>query len=81
MTSGINLNNLKVVILSTRVNQVQEYYTAKEAASILGLKYHTLLARAKRGRYPFIKIGWAMLFPKWEVDKHANNGPVEEPKG
>jgi len=51
---------------------VPEYYTAQEAADILGLNYATFLARAHAGKYPFQKFGWAILFPKKEIDKHAN---------
>lgn len=50
---------------------MNEYYTAKQAAAVLGLKYHTLLARAHAGRYSFVKIGWAILFPKNKIDEEA----------
>ncbi len=51
----------------------EQFYTAKEAAALLGLKYHTLLARAHKSptKYPHEKIGWALVFHKNEIDKRA----------
>lgn len=56
-----------------------EYYSAKEAAAVLQLKYTTLLSRARRGEYRFVKIGWAILFPKKHIDeKAAKDGSANE---
>ena len=52
---------------------MSEFYTAKEASTLLGLEYATFLARAHAGKYKFIKIGWAIVFPKKEIDKYVNN--------
>ena len=52
---------------------MEEYYTAKEAAEKLGLRYHTFLARVHRGLYTNHRIGWMLLFNKKEIDGHATN--------
>lgn len=49
------------------------WYTAKEAAALLNLNYHTLLARARRGKYDAEKFGWSVMFPKSTIDKAAKN--------
>ena len=56
------------------------FYTAREAAELLGLKYHTLLARAhkKPGKYPHEKIGWAMVFHKEAIDKAVKNATTRK---
>lgn len=57
---------------------MSEYYTAREAAAVLQLKYHTFLARAHAGKYEFEKVGWAILFLKSSIDKAAKNDPSSE---
>jgi len=57
---------------------VSEYYTAKEAADVLGLKYTTLIARAKSGKLPWIGKKHARLFPKEEIHKYADDRSVGE---
>lgn len=47
------------------------HYTATEAAEVLGLEYHTFLARVRRGKYPFDRFGMALLFDKSTIDKAA----------
>jgi len=59
---------------------VTEYYSAKEAAEILGLKYPTLLSRARKGRITAVKVGWSVLFPKKEIDEYATMGHMERAK-
>ena len=53
--------------------ELSDYYTAKEAASIVGLKYHTFIYQAHHGRYKYIRWGRIVLFPKNEIDKAAKN--------
>lgn len=49
------------------------YYTAKEAADILNMNYHTLLSRARKGTFPCERIGWAVLFRKDDIDAAARD--------
>lgn len=46
-----------------------EYITAKQAAEILGLKYHTLLARVRSGSIKAERIGWAVVFKPEEIER------------
>lgn len=43
---------------------MENYYTAAEAAKILGLEYHTFLARVRKGAYPYELLGNKKAFPK-----------------
>jgi excisionase family DNA binding protein len=45
-----------------------KYYTAKEAAERLGVNYHTLLSRARRGAIRSYRFGWSVMFGKDEID-------------
>ena len=60
---------------------MEEYYTAREAAEMLGLKYHTFMARVRKGQYNRVKAGWAVLFPKRDIDKHVDIKAVEKTEG
>jgi excisionase family DNA binding protein len=54
---------------SAKVNGVKmKYYTAKEAAERLGVNYHTLLSRARRGAIRSYRFGWSVMFGKDEID-------------
>ena len=46
----------------------EDYYTASQAAELLKLNYHTLLARARRGEIPSEKFGWSVMFKKETID-------------
>lgn len=56
---------------------LDDYYTPKEAAKILGLKYPTLMARIRKGKILHQRIGWSVLIPKSEVDFRDTPNPVE----
>lgn len=58
-----------------------QFYSAQEAAERLGIAYPTFLARSRKGKYNRVKVGWAVLFHKEEIDQHASNEAVEEAKG
>ena len=45
-----------------------KYYTAAEAAAILGLEYHTFMARVRNGRYTFEWWGKSKVFDKEAID-------------
>ena len=57
-----------------------EYISAREAASLMGLKYHTLLSRVRRGKIAAKKIGWAILIRRTDAttgaqkNEHRNSG-------
>lgn len=54
---------------------MNQYYTATEAAAILGLKYSTFMARVKRGWYTFDRVGnWTTVFDKDYIDRLAAEG-------
>lgn len=59
---------------------MEEYYTAQQAAEVLGLKYHTLLARSRRNpdQYPHVRVGWAILFTREGIDRHADLRDMEK---
>lgn len=52
-----------------------EYYSAKEAAKVLQLNYHTLLARVRdnpgKYKYKVMRVGWEVLFLKSDIDARA----------
>ena len=48
---------------------MQKYVSAKEAASQLGLKYITLLARVRRGKIKCKRVGWSVLISVTEVER------------
>lgn len=52
-----------------------EYYSAKEAAEVLQLNYHTLLARVRgnpdKHKYKVMRVGWEVLFLKSDIDARA----------
>lgn len=50
-----------------------QYYTAHEAAEVLGLKYHTFLSRVRKGHYEGQRFGWVYMFLKTEIDEHVIN--------
>ena len=56
-----------------------KYYTAKETAEKLGVNYHTLLARARRGTIRCYRFGWVVMFSKEEID--AATRDMEEATG
>jgi excisionase family DNA binding protein len=49
-----------------------EFYTARQAAERLGINYHTLLSRARRGAIKCYRFGWSVMFDKKEVDDAAD---------
>ena len=49
----------------------KKYYTAQEAAEVLGLKYHTFVARVHRGVYAYETWGRTMIFRKRYIDSIA----------
>lgn len=50
---------------------MHHYITATQAAKVLGLRYHTLMARVRRGRYSPVKVGVQFLFKKSDIEKEA----------
>ena len=46
-----------------------EYISLREAAEIIGIKYHTLAARIMRGRVKAKKNGQLVLVPMAEVQR------------
>lgn len=50
---------------------MENYYTAAEAAKILGLEYKTFLARVRNGQYPFERFGHMKVFLKTNIDNKA----------
>jgi hypothetical protein len=50
---------------------MDKYYTAREAAAVLGLNYHTFLARVRRGQYTGEWAGNQILFLKSSIDLKA----------
>lgn len=52
---------------------MDQYYTAREAACVLGLKYHTFLLHVRKGIYTSDnKAGeLVMLFSKNKIDEKA----------
>lgn len=60
---------------------MDNYLTAKEAATELGLQYSTLLARIRTGKVKATKRGWAVFIHRDEVRRVKNenhNRPVEK---
>jgi excisionase family DNA binding protein len=53
---------------------MEDYFTPKEAAEALGIRYPTLIARIRAGKIKAIKKGWALFIHKSEIEKakHAN---------
>ncbi len=47
---------------------MEKYYTAKEAAAVLGLNYHTFMWRVRNGQYYFEDLGNAKVFLKKYID-------------
>ncbi len=52
---------------------MDQYYTAAEAARILGLNYHTFMYRVRKGRYDHDRVGWSKVFDKNYIDGIAGN--------
>jgi hypothetical protein len=50
---------------------MKDYYIAQDAAKVLGLEYHTFMARVRKGLYPYEKPGRDMFFLKTIIDKAA----------
>jgi len=51
---------------------MDQYYTAAQAAEILGLKYATFMARVKKGHYTYSRVGgWTTVFDKAYIDQIA----------
>jgi excisionase family DNA binding protein len=48
---------------------VDDYLTAQEAATSLGMNYHTLIARIKRKEIEATKRGWQWFIHKNEVER------------
>lgn len=48
-----------------------EYISAREAAALMGLKYHTLLSRIRRGKIEAKRIGWAVLIRREDATTGA----------
>lgn len=46
---------------------LDDYIPAREAAQILGLKYHTLMSRVRRGKLPAVRKGWAVLIKRQDL--------------
>lgn len=59
--------------------QLADYMTARQAATALGLRYETLLARVRSGKIKAERAGWAVLIHREEVERHAGNSHLEEP--
>ena len=53
---------------------MDQYYTAAEAAAILGLEYHTFMARARRGVYLHEHFGRAKVFHKQYIEQLKMGG-------
>jgi hypothetical protein len=51
-----------------------KYYTATEAARVLGLEYHTFMARVRNGRYTFEWWGKSKVFEKQSIDNSKRDG-------
>lgn len=49
------------------------YITAREAASELGMNYHTFLARVRRGKIKAKRFGWVIMIPVNEVKRVRAN--------
>jgi hypothetical protein len=47
---------------------MEHYYTAREAASRLGLKYHTFLLHVRNRKYTCTWFGRSMAFEKTYID-------------
>jgi predicted site-specific integrase-resolvase len=48
---------------------LKDYVTAQEAADAIGISYHLLMARIRKGLIKSTKKGWATLVHKDEVKK------------
>lgn len=48
---------------------MEQYYTAREAAARLGLKYHTFLLHVRGGKYTYVWFGRSMAFEKQYIDQ------------
>ena len=49
----------------------EKYYTAKEAAVVLGLAYRTFLARVRRGHYEMHRFSDLYLFERAYIDSQS----------
>lgn len=67
------MNKLRNSSLSTESRSMPEYYTAKEAAAVLGIKYTTLVSQVHAGRYKSRKFKSLLLLNKKEIDKAAKD--------
>lgn len=57
---------------------MNQYYTAAQAAEILGLKYPTFMARVKKGQYTYSRVGgWTIVFDKDYIDQIAIEQSVD----
>lgn len=50
---------------------MSEYYSAREAAAVLKLRYHTFMYRAHKGWYKFEKVDRTMLFSREDINEKA----------
>lgn len=48
---------------------MEDYVSAREAAKELGLTYHALLARVRKGQIKAERVGWAVLIHQDEVKR------------
>lgn len=61
---------------------LDDYLTPREAADRLGLNYHTVMARIRRGQISTIKRGWNVFIPVSQFEKVEdvdNTKTVEAP--
>lgn len=53
----------------------ENYYTAAEAAKVLGLEYHTFMWRVReKAEYAHERLGSAYIFDKTYIDQVKKNG-------
>jgi hypothetical protein len=57
--------------MAKKVEDINDFVTAKEAAETIGVSYMLLMARIRKNKIRVRKFGWATMIHKDEVAREA----------